>query len=551
MEKVIIEAELKTGNSVSEFKTLRSQIKELKNQQAAAAQSFGEDSEEVKKYSKQLGNLIELQDDLNRSTKAFTPDNFDKAQFILNGVASGFQAATGAAALFGDQSEDVQKSLLKVQGAMALTAGIKDMADLAKTYGLFSKDTIKTVVKSLGTLRGALIATGIGAAAVAVGLLVANWDSVVKTVREFLGLGPSLKEQMDAQTKAYEEQSKIIEYNQKLQGIYIDQLTGRDKQRAQLANQITNQIIEAGKAEEEARQKLFEQRVNGDITEQEYLKKAEEEKQKRIKVQEQTALAGQIAQLELNKQFAKEDAEKKKTQDEKDNAALIEKIRWELRQKKEAREQELETELMIDSERDAMHKRQREREEKTAKKARDIMAYSLAQYEQDKNERIRIEQAKSAAMVATFDVASGLANAFSALAKQGSEEQKNIATAGAIIDGIAATQASFAQANKNPITALFPGYPYIVAAATALAAVSRVKQIQSVRVSSPSIPTISAASNPVGVPRQTSATGTTVQGAGDININSQGQRQRVYVVESDIRKVSNRVDVIESNSTIQ
>ena len=41
--------------------------------------------------------------------------------------------------------------------------------------------------------------------------------------------------------------------------------------------------------------------------------------------------------------------------------------------------------------------------------------------------------------------------------------------------------------------------------------------------------------------------GTNVEGAGD---RTAGNSMRVYVVESDIRNTQNRIDVIESNSTI-
>jgi hypothetical protein len=45
------------------------------------------------------------------------------------------------------------------------------------------------------------------------------------------------------------------------------------------------------------------------------------------------------------------------------------------------------------------------------------------------------------------------------------------------------------------------------------------------------------------------ATGNQVSGAGAISLNSQPQT-KVYVVESDIRRVQNRVEVIENNARI-
>jgi len=41
-----------------------------------------------------------------------------------------------------------------------------------------------------------------------------------------------------------------------------------------------------------------------------------------------------------------------------------------------------------------------------------------------------------------------------------------------------------------------------------------------------------------------------VQGAGDVTLGPKPVPQKVYVVESDIRNVQNKVSVIERNSTI-
>ena len=53
---------------------------------------------------------------------------------VIGGLASGFQAAQGAAALFGSENEDLQKTLLKVQSAMAFTEGIKGIAGLGDSF---------------------------------------------------------------------------------------------------------------------------------------------------------------------------------------------------------------------------------------------------------------------------------------------------------------------------------------------------------------------------------------------------------------------------------
>jgi hypothetical protein len=117
----------------------------------------------------------------------------------VQGITAGFQIAQGAAALFGSENEDLQKSLLKVQGAMALATGVQQVANLLNkdsiliTQGQAAAQALyaTAVGASTGAMKAfriALLATGIGAAIAAVGLLVAKWDELTAAVRRFLNL---------------------------------------------------------------------------------------------------------------------------------------------------------------------------------------------------------------------------------------------------------------------------------------------------------------------------------------------------------------------------
>ena len=86
----------------------------------------------------------------------------------------GFQALQGATAIFGSKSEDLQKTLVKVQSAMAMAQGVQGMVRAGKEFGTMGK----TAIKSLQGIKGAVAATGIGLLVIAVGLLVAYWDDI-------------------------------------------------------------------------------------------------------------------------------------------------------------------------------------------------------------------------------------------------------------------------------------------------------------------------------------------------------------------------------------
>lgn len=110
-------------------------------------------------------------------------------------IAGGFAAAQGAAALFGGENENVAKTLVKIQAATALLQGVQAIADARKyadvlkiIFGLKAQAAAQDDVtkategtsRASKVLRGALIATGIGALVALIGTLIANWDKVTK-----------------------------------------------------------------------------------------------------------------------------------------------------------------------------------------------------------------------------------------------------------------------------------------------------------------------------------------------------------------------------------
>ena len=169
---------LPKGGADTVVKNFKTQLKEAKNEAQQMVITFGEFSAEALAAQKKVAELSDKMDDFNDRVKALNPDKFAKVQTVVNGVASGFAAAQGAMALFGTESEDLQKQLVKVQGAMALAQGLEGLGKVQQQFTTLAKDSIQGVIKAFSTLRGAIIATGIGALAVALGLLVTYWDEI-------------------------------------------------------------------------------------------------------------------------------------------------------------------------------------------------------------------------------------------------------------------------------------------------------------------------------------------------------------------------------------
>jgi hypothetical protein len=153
----------------------------------------------------------------------------------LGGVASGFSAVEGAMGLVGVESEDVQQAMLRVQSAIALSQGLEGLKSAGIAFkqlgavvksttvftsaynfvmGISNKETLTNVAvteadsvakvglgattvgvttattgatTAMKLFRLALIATGIGAIIVLIGLLIANFDKVTKVVTKLSG----------------------------------------------------------------------------------------------------------------------------------------------------------------------------------------------------------------------------------------------------------------------------------------------------------------------------------------------------------------------------
>jgi hypothetical protein len=128
----------------------------------------------------------------------------------LAGVAGGFSALQGAMALFGKQNKDVEAALLKVNAAMALSQGLQSVGESIDSFrqlGAVIKSTtifqeannaatktaavvqkafgvsVDTTSKGFNVLKGAIVATGIGALVVALGLVINNFDKISNWIK--------------------------------------------------------------------------------------------------------------------------------------------------------------------------------------------------------------------------------------------------------------------------------------------------------------------------------------------------------------------------------
>jgi len=185
------EVGLKIDVDVSSVGNMKQQLRAATNELVAMNEKFGSSSKEATQAAQRVAKLKDAIGDAKALADTFNPDKkFVALGGAVQGAVAGFSALQGAMGLFGDESKEVEKMLLKVQSAMALQQGISGIFGSIDAFGQLAGKIKNQVVAAFTTLRGAMMATGIGLITSAVAFLVTNFDAVKNKLGE---LFPALK----------------------------------------------------------------------------------------------------------------------------------------------------------------------------------------------------------------------------------------------------------------------------------------------------------------------------------------------------------------------
>ena len=173
-EKRTIELEIQDNS-----KSLKQQYKEAVQELQKVSAAYGETSEQAVKAAKaaaELKDQIEFSKDL---VKTFNPDaKFDALGRSVGGVLDGFQAFEGALGLIGVESENLQKTMVRLQSVMALSQGLQGLMEARDSF----KQLGSVAANALKGIRTGIAATGIGLLVLALGAIVAYWDDIKAAV---------------------------------------------------------------------------------------------------------------------------------------------------------------------------------------------------------------------------------------------------------------------------------------------------------------------------------------------------------------------------------
>lgn len=199
-----------------DVKPLKKQLREATQELQLARQEFGEYSDEALKAAQKVAMIRDEIESANEAAQLFDPGKrFQALTTAASTAAAGIAAVQGAMALFGNESEDVEKALLKVQGALALSQGLSQLKDIGKV-GEQLQISFRALTASVNNFKAALITTGIGALVVSVGLIVAYWEEIKDLVS---GTSARIQKQNDLlneQISTNDENLAILESTKQL-----------------------------------------------------------------------------------------------------------------------------------------------------------------------------------------------------------------------------------------------------------------------------------------------------------------------------------------------
>ena len=184
MEQVRV-VKIDTNEAQTSVKDLRNELKELRTTLLNTEEGTEEYNQTLVKSANIQHTLKEQMEEINASAMDFgeITGNVVKA---TGGMVAGFQAAQATMNLFGIENETVIKSLEKMQNLMAITQAIPAIDDAIKGFKRLST-AISTATGATSKFGKALVSTGLGALAVALGYVITNFDEISKWLDEITG----------------------------------------------------------------------------------------------------------------------------------------------------------------------------------------------------------------------------------------------------------------------------------------------------------------------------------------------------------------------------
>jgi hypothetical protein len=560
-----------TGQSETSVKSIKTQLKEANLELIKAQQNFGDYSNEALAAARNVAKLKDQIQEARETADLFDPGKkFQAFSGVLQTTAAGYAGLQGAVGLFGTESAELEKQLLKVQSALALSEGLSAVKDGAKDFSRLGAIIKTQVVTAFSTLRGAIIATGVGALAVGVGLLIANFDKVkqvvlnlipglakvgefigklVDQITDFVGATSEASRAYDKLAKTNKSANEEIERRIKL----LQAQGGNEAEIAKLSKQLADNQLNTLRAKSKAEKGLNEEDLKSykDLANQksvidaqetkriadEQAKRTEEQKRRNKEAQEAAKKAEEERLLKLGEArvaaFQKEQSEIKEKENKR--LGLIKELDVQNEEfLKESANKKIGIDLL------------------TSSKQISVNAETYAKFQENAKQDLLVKETAAKGEIELLNAVASTAGILADVAGKETAAGKALAVAQALINTYQGISAGVKL-----------GYPAAIPAvlAASVTGFKAVKSIIGVKVpgagggGGSSIPgggsaqsfTASAAQAPI----QSGISVQQTQSVGTANVNIQNQQAiKAFVVETDITDSQDRINKIKAAATI-
>jgi len=543
-KEIALEVSLKDSTSAG-TQSAKQRLREMQKELIAMAEAGQQGTDAFRRLEQAAGELKDEIGDVNQRIKNLASDTKRIDAFVgaVQGIAAGFQIAQGAAALFGDENEDLQKAMLKVQGAIALANGVQQVANLlqkesAVMMGINTAATklyatvVGTATGAMRAFRIALAATGIGAIVVLIGLAADAMGLFSSNTKEAANDQKNLK-------RSLEDTAGTLEY-------YERKLKANGATEADLAK-IRRKALEAEKAELD--RKLQEDVARFGVKNDKYQTALRQEIELLdIKIKEESKIINQAASTLSAAEKSRRDKAlaDRKAEQERTKAIEIEGYyeRLELQKQFAA---EYEASIIAGMRKEAAARMQYA----ALENARD-KASKEGQLQREADLRQAQQQMADQSFSIIGDIITATAGQSEAAQRKAFNAAKIASIAQAVVNTYLGATSALAMTKE-----VFPGQRFVQAALTIAAGLANVAKIKATQFqggggSGSSAPSPAAGNATMTPPPTFTSPQTTNLGTGDLSSGQgqQNQPMRAYVVERDIQQTTSRVRRLSEFATL-
>lgn len=188
----------------TKFKSLKAELRELKAQIAKGDMG----AKELREATKRAAELEDQIGDVSEKVKALASDTkyIDSAVTAMRGLAAAGAVTQGAMALLGNENEDLQKTMMKVQAATAVLMGVQEMATIVTGQSALKTLFLDTAQKAAAVSSKALgvtITTSMAAATMGLSLVIGAIAALVVSMDD-------ASEQAEAKAKEAQDKEEAM-----------------------------------------------------------------------------------------------------------------------------------------------------------------------------------------------------------------------------------------------------------------------------------------------------------------------------------------------------